>query len=55
MLNEAYLERIIGLPQFFVKRNQSGRIILLIAKVIDDFLLGGLLHEMRNFTLLVLL
>ena len=53
MLNEAHLERIIGLPNVFAKRNQSERIVLFVAKVTDDFLLGGLSHDMRNFTLLL--
>ena len=53
MLNEGHVERVIGLLQLFVKRNQSGRIELLVAKVTDDFLLGGLVHEIKNFNLLL--
>lgn len=49
MLNEAGLERVLGISQLFVKRDETGRIILLIAKVTDDFLLGGSVEEMKVF------
>lgn len=49
MLTEACLERVFGLPQLFTKRTPDGRICLLVAKVTDDFLLGGSVQEMQNF------
>ena len=41
MLNDAELERIHGLSQLFTQRDSTGRIILLVAKVTDDFLVRG--------------
>lgn len=49
MLNTAGLERIVGLSQMFIKRNSSRLIILIVAKVTDDFLLGGSALDMNDF------
>ncbi len=38
-----------GPPQLFVYRNEQGRPRLLIAKVVDDFLIAGALTEISNF------
>ena len=50
MLEHAGVERVFGLSQLFVKRDTKGKVILLIAKVTDDFLLGGSTENMRQFT-----
>ena len=38
-----------GLPQLFVKRDATGKIVLLIAKVVDDLLIGGKKREIESF------
>lgn len=49
MVEVAHLECVIGLPQLFIKENESSFIDLLIAKVTDDFLLAGHIREMQKF------
>lgn len=49
MLTQAGLERVFGIPQLFVKRDKDGYISLIIAKVTDDFLLGGAIEQMQLF------
>lgn len=40
MSNQGVTE-VHGLQQLFVKRNEDGRIVLVMAKVVDDFLISG--------------
>lgn len=49
MLTDGGLERIFGISQLFVKRDRDGYICLLVAKVTDDFLLGGSVEQMQHF------
>ena len=42
VLSEGKLERVTGLSQIFVERNAAGTLILIVAKVTDEFLTGGL-------------
>ena len=49
MLDTGKLERVFGIGQMFVKRNRHGRICLLVAKVTDDFIIGGLVDEIGTF------
>lgn len=49
MLTQAGLERVFGIPQLFVKRDQNDHISLIVAKVTDDFLLGGTIRQMQMF------
>lgn len=49
MLTEGGLQRVLGISQLFIKRDKQGRICLLIAKVTDDFLLGGSVESMEAF------
>ena len=49
MLRDGKLERIIGLSQIFVERNTTGKVILIVAKVTDDFLIGGLVPAIKSF------
>lgn len=49
MLTHAGLERVFGIPQLFIRRKQDSSICLLIAKVTDDFLIGGSLKDIRAF------
>ena len=49
MLEAGKLERVFGIGQMFVKRNRHGRICLLVAKVTDDFIIGGLVDEIGTF------
>lgn len=49
MLTEGGLQRVCGISQLFVKRDTHGSICLLVAKVTDDFLLGGSVGEMQLF------
>ena len=41
MLTEGGLQRFFGLSQLFIRRDGHGRISLIVAKVTDDFLIGG--------------
>lgn len=41
MIKEAGLKRVFGISQLFVKRNTNGKIVLLVAKLTDDFLACG--------------
>ena len=47
---EAGCELVASLSQLYVKRNKSGEIILLVAKLTDDLLLAGTHNELRAFT-----
>ena len=49
MLDKAGVERVFGIPQLFAQRDGNGAIKLLIAKVTDDFLLGGSPKHMQMF------
>lgn len=49
MLSEGDLETVFGLSQLFVQRDATGKVILLVAKVTDDFLIGGNVKDIRNF------
>lgn len=49
MLNEFGCERINGLSQLFVTRNDQGPIWLIIAKVKDEFLCGGSIDSLKHF------
>ena len=41
MLSEAGLQRVIGITQLYRKRDANGEMVLLVAKVTDDFLMSG--------------
>lgn len=49
MLTQGGLQRVCGISQLFVKRDINGSLCLLVAKVTDDFLLGGSVEEMQIF------
>lgn len=49
MLTDGGLETIFGLSQLFAQRDSNGRITLLVAKVTDDFLIGGLTPDIIQF------
>lgn len=49
MLTEGGLQRLHGLNQLYVRRNGLGTIILIVAKVTDDFICGGALHLVTAF------
>lgn len=38
-----------GFPQFFLKRDHNNNVVLLMAKVVDDFLLAGPCQEIIRF------
>lgn len=42
-------ETVGGLIQFFVARNDENKIKLLIAKVVDDFLISGEIEDIKDF------
>lgn len=48
LLGKAGMERIDGVNQMFVRRD-SGRIKLLVAKVVDDFLITGRTEDIKAF------
>ena len=48
MLGPGKLERVFGIGQLFVRRNIQGNILLLVAKVTDDFIIGGTIEEIEN-------
>lgn len=48
MLSAGGLETF-GLSQLIVRRDTNGNIILLVAKVTDDFLIGGSVTEITRF------
>lgn len=47
MLTEARLERIPGISQLYLKREASGSIVLVVAKVTDDLLIAGSVDGIR--------
>lgn len=49
MLSDYGMERVRGVDQLFVKRLPDTTIGLLVAKVVDDFLLAGIDSEIRQF------
>ena len=49
MMSEGGLSRVFGLSQLFVQRNESGRICNIVAKVTDDFLIGGTIQNIQAF------
>ena len=49
MLTKGGLERIQGLNQLYVRRNDLGKITLIVAKVADDFICGGSIEESTAF------
>lgn len=49
ILQEAAFERVFGVSQLFVKRDTSGNITMILAKVTDDLLIAGEPAEIRRF------
>lgn len=49
MTEHAGIQRVFGVSQLFTKRDLTGKIILLIAKVTDDFLVSGPLSKINDF------
>lgn len=49
MLSAGGLETVFGLSQLFLQRDINGNIILLVAKVTDDFLIGGSVADITRF------
>ena len=49
MLTTGGLERIQGLNQLYVRRDNLGKIILIVAKVTDDFICGGSIEDTKAF------
>ena len=41
MLHMFHLERVPGVGQLYLLRDHSGAVILLVAKVVDEFLIAG--------------
>lgn len=50
MLTTGKLLRIRGISQLYLQRDDTGKIILLVAKVTDDFLIAGSVQHMKEFT-----
>jgi hypothetical protein len=46
---EYWFEKVPGLSQFFILRNNLGRITVLLAKVVNDFLLTASVTAMTEF------
>ena len=49
LLGSMQFQRIPGLSQIFIKRNDTNCIMLLVVKVIDDFLVSGCLQHVKDF------
>ena len=49
MLRKGGLERLFGISKLYVKRTHDKRFCLIVAKVTDDFLLGGSVEAMEEF------
>lgn len=49
MLTIAGLNRTFGIGHLFVKRNGSGRIILVVAKVSEEFMVAGTPNDTESF------
>ena len=49
MLTIGKLERVFGLSQLYVRRNEQGRIAIVVAKVTDDFIIGGKVQSICDF------
>lgn len=41
MLSAGQMKRVVGVSQLFVKRKSDGALAMIIAKVTDQFLVGG--------------
>lgn len=48
MLGEVGMTRVDGVSQLFVKKN-GAHIRLIVAKVIDDFLVAGITNDINDF------
>lgn len=48
MLDDGGLNNVFGISQLFVKRNDAGWIILLVADVPDDFIMGETRGEIEG-------
>lgn len=46
----ARFKRLVGVSQLFIWREQSGRIIILTAKIKDSILMEGTVREMENMS-----
>lgn len=49
MLSSGGLKRVFGLSQLFLRRNRNGEIVLMVAKVTDDFLVGEKMEYIHEF------
>ena len=49
MLSDGGLKRVFGLSQMFIRRNKQDEIVLMVAKVTDDFLVAGKLDYIQEF------
>lgn len=49
MLTDVGLTRLFGIIQLFIRRNRHDKIVLIIAKVTDDILIGGHSGYIREF------
>lgn len=49
LLSEAFFTRVFGISQLFVKRNRHGKIVLIMAKLTDDFLIAGMPKDIEEF------
>lgn len=49
MLEEYGLDKVPAVDQLFYKRGEDMRITLIVAKVVDDFIIGGFASEITSF------
>lgn len=50
MLEKYNMQRVFGVDQLFARRRPDGNIVLLVAKVVDDFFMAGDLLEINHFS-----
>eukprot|EP00177_Eucheuma_denticulatum_P007832 GFKZ01014258.1.p1 GENE.GFKZ01014258.1~~GFKZ01014258.1.p1 ORF type:complete len:1202 (-),score=97.36 GFKZ01014258.1:1881-5486(-) len=50
MLTDGKMQRVHGLSQLFIRRDKTGGIILLVAKLSDDFLMAGSQSALHEFS-----
>lgn len=49
MLSNGGLKRVFGLRQMFIRRSKQDEIVLMVAKVTDDFLVADKLDYVQEF------
>lgn len=49
MLSDSGLRRVFGISQLFIRRDKQNKIVLIVAKVTDEFIIGGSTNYIHEF------